>query len=235
VLIQKDGIGLHKRWIHRAQPWLLSEVLRPSDLTAFWRSPHTGVADKVHVSVRLAVRPLFLLRRRERFRETLLRTLAPRMMGLPAEVVPPGGAVPANAHDEGSPGPERARSDRDRLLRVVAEWREQEPAPDFSLSCDESMLAAFAHLVASRGGRLAFFEVPLSTVLRRQERDPCVGLPAWAASRGIPLLRPAFTYTDEDLPDLSHLSPHRATDYAAALARAWAEEERSRSTAERRH
>jgi hypothetical protein len=86
-------------------------------------------------------------------------------------------------------------------------------------------MPAFADLVMRHGARLAFFEVPLSSAMKVGMAEPCAGFREWTSSRGIPVLRPAFAYTEDDLPDRSHLSARRAPEFAAALAEAWGEQQ----------
>lgn len=217
-------------WARAEQPWMLAEVLRRRDLAGVWRSSGLDFETRLHLLARFTLRPLSLLRRRERVRETALEAAAALSQGRRPRwpVAPPLGA------DLAGPGVGSIRTDNEavqaarRLAQEFArqmrgwEGRPQAPMRGFQ----HTVLASLVALVNAHGGQVVFFVPPQGEVFLATYRTPLRSedrrlfaeqARAWNAL----LLDPEFPYDDSDLPDLWHLRPERAPEFSRALARAW--------------
>lgn len=215
-------------WAMTAQPWILVEVLRFGDLPALWRSAGLDVETRLHISVRALLRRSSLLARRERVREQWLEQVLPALVrGRRAALAParelgddlrgPGPATSIRTDDVAVAA---ARADAERIGRAMA--AHQGPLR----SWDGTLPEALAQLVRGAGGRLVFFEPPQSAVFLRGyqtllRREDAALFAARAREWGACVVRPAFDYSDEDLPDFWHLRPERAADYTRAVAIEW--------------
>jgi hypothetical protein len=217
-------------WAMAAQPWMLVDLLQPADLPRFWLESGLDLETRVHLSLRVALRWLSLFNRRERVREQFFDNLLPTLSRgkipnfviartLGGDLQGPG-EVTSIRHDPAAL--EVAR----KLARDMGErlGRNQAPIRDWRGTLPE----ALARLAQSAGGGLVFFEPPLSEAFlqgyRTKVRQEDAALFALQAREwGACVVRPAFTYSDDDLPDLWHLRPERVAEFTRAVAVAWIE------------
>jgi hypothetical protein len=211
-------------WATTEQPWLLVDLLDVSDLEALWRSSALDVGTRLHLSLRLWLRPIRLFNRRERLRQSLLSLPSLLAMGRLAELF---GSAPLGsdlrAHGRLYDNALRVLEAREGALEfasgvpnALAAWRSGQPT-GVSLAVD---------LVRAHGGQVIFFRPPEAEVF-----EQAYVAPAWLEERrafearadawGCPRLSPAFPHADDDLPDLWHLRPARAPEFTRALADAW--------------
>jgi hypothetical protein len=227
-----EGVAYSDRW---DGPWtnteqfqLIVDLLRFSDLPALWRSGGQSYALKLGISARLASRRCALVNRRERFRELLFGHLL-------SAVAIGGAAGSASVESLGDDlqGPGQASGIRTDEA-VVREAREgaQRWADEFAQSAVPmqdwrgTVLEDLVRLLRQVNGHVVFVSPPESEVMRRAFRSPVLQQNARAFAAEIRrwdscYLRPAFNYTDEDLPDLWHLRPERSPEFSRLLADAW--------------
>jgi len=224
------GSSWDDAWIASPQPALLVDVLRWNDLVPFWTSAGGGVGEKLHVTLRFVLRPIFsTLNRRERIREGLLEAGIPWLVNLGL------GRISSNPFREGPApfepvGPGGIRVDpatlvgaRNLAIRLTDEWlAEQRPIRNWSVTIQQDLV----DLVRRHGGHVVFFDVPLSSVFSRLYATPLRKediriFKEHAQGWGSRLLRPRVPVSDDDLPDLWHVGPWVAPPFSAELAKDW--------------
>ena len=218
------------QWAMTEQPWMLVDLLRVSDLPAFWRSDGFDLETRLLMSVRVFLRRLALFNRRERVREQWLDEILPTLaLGRMPNF------EPKRILGDDLQGPGHTTSIRpDPAALVPARalaWRMGDEATRFQGPIREwhgTITEALVRLVRTAGGQVVFFEPPLSEaflqVHRTKLRQEDAGIFASQAREwGACLVRPNFTYSDDDLPDLWHLRPERVSEYTRAVATAWLE------------
>lgn len=215
-------------WAFEEQPGLLVEVLGLRDVPRFLRSKGLARETRAHVALRTLLRPVALFHRRERLRQHWGAHVLPALAS--GRLPEPSPQAPLGADLEG-PGPgssirgdpaafAQARQSAQELGVMLL--RNQAPFGDWRGSIQEDI----ARLVQSHGGRMVFFEPPQSEVFAQIYRTPTrradVAAFAEQARRwGACVVRPPFSTTDEDFPDLWHLHSDRSPEFSAVLARAW--------------
>jgi hypothetical protein len=218
----------HEPWAAPEQPWMLVDLLRPRDLPGLLRAPGLDVATRIHLGVRWALRGSALVNRRERVRVQVLEHWLPRLAALKR---PDLGRGPALGVDLQGPelvsfrvdeaGVQAARAQGLRFAEAML------ASADASLgSFEDTVEQRLVRLVQDAGGQVVFFEPPQSTPFQRVYARPArradvAAFALQAEAWGTPVLRPAFAYDDDDLPDLWHLRPERAEAFSRALAEAW--------------
>lgn len=217
-------------WAGPEHPWLLVDLLRQRDLRGLWRFSGLPVAARLHVTARWLLRPLVLFHRREHARAMALDAVPAlaqrRWRGLLA--------VPLLGADLDGPGLGSIRTDveaRNAARAGALQFggtlaRSQAPMRKW----DNTVVESLVSLVHARGGRVVFFEPPLSEVFQRPYRSPLRQedrriFVQQAQAWGSVVLAPDFPYTDLDLPDYWHLRPERAPAFSRKLAEAWLESE----------
>jgi hypothetical protein len=215
-------------WARAEQPWMLVDLMRPSDLPGFWASLGLGFEQRLYISFRVALRRLALVNRRERLRERWIEEVLPALASGRRPVL---GARPLLGYDLQGPGQATSiRADpaamafARQLARQVSEQLAsgQRPIREWGGTIAEDLV----RLVQRGGGRVVFFDVPQSETFLRAYRTPVRQEDAAVFSRqakewGACVVRPGFSYSDEDLPDFWHLRLERVAEYTRALAAAW--------------
>jgi hypothetical protein len=217
-------------WVLPPQPALLVDVLRWKDLGPFWMSANGGVAEKLHVTLRFGLQPIFsTLNRRERIRERLLEAGIPWLVNLgvgrissnpfredPAPVEPVGaGGIRAD--------PATIVGGRELAIRLTDEWlAEQRPIRNWSATIQQDMV----ELVRRHRGHVVFFDVPQSSVFSRLYATPLRKqdirlFEEHAQGWDSRLLRPRIAFSDDDFPDLWHVGSWIAAPFSAELAKEW--------------
>ena len=215
-------------WAQEQQPWMLVDLLSPSDLPAFLRSAQLGLGTRLHVSLRVLLRPVRLFNRRERVRQQWLEQVLPTVAAGQLPDLTPNEPVGFDLQGPGAASSIRVDPQAVALARAsalqVGEMLERHQAPmrEWHGTVQEDLV----RLVRDHGGRLVFFEPPLSEVFQRAYRTPLrredvvlfgVQAGAWSSC----VVRPDFQFVDDDLPDLWHLRPELAPEFSRALARAF--------------
>ena len=159
-------------WAMNAQPWLLVDLLRPSDLPRFWRWSGLDFETRLHLSVRVLLRRLSLFNRRERVREQWLDQVLPAMALGTRPVLTP---VRVLGDDLRGPGHLTSiRTDPTALAAAREAARsigEQMSRYQGSLSNWHGTIPEeLVRLVQGAGGRVVFFEPPQSEVFMRSYR-----------------------------------------------------------------
>lgn len=215
-------------WAFEEQPWMLVDLLRPTDLPAFVAAPGLALDTRMHVSLRTLLRPVRLFNRRERVRQQWMEQVLPALAAGRLPDFTPAASVGYDLQGPGNASsirvdPQAVAQARASAIQVgeLLE-RQQAPIRDWEGSIQQAM----ARLVREHGGRLVFIEPPLSEPFQRIYRTPIrqEDIPffaAQAASWGSCVVRADLAYTDEDLPDLWHLKPELAPDFSRSLARAF--------------
>jgi len=225
------GLGFadhwHDAWVNQ-QYQLLVDLLRFSDVLDFWRLGGDNIWTKLRVTARFFMRQCALVNRRERIRELWLNQLIPALLE---------GRTPslASVDELGKDlqGPQHAtniRSD-DAALRNARALAQRYGA-EFEHSTVPtrvwagSVMEDLVRLLQRVDGQLVFFVPPESEVFRRGYRTPlrqeelaifAEQVRKWGAC----LVKPAFKYTDEDLPDLWHLRIELASAFTQMVAEEW--------------
>lgn len=221
-----EGVPQRETWegswiVTRAD--LLPSLLSWSDLPRYWASQSP---DQIHGTLSVLFRTLPRL---ETFRAKLIHDandrltagyLAVRQNLKPLEPVQTGPTIQMVAGIRTDPrGIAEVRA---ILLKRFADSKEarehQVPQPDLEDTFQ-------AELVKANGGTPAFFEIPTTSVsayltrtpIGRQDREAFLRT---AKQWGTPVLKTDFAYDDSDFPDLSHLTPKRAPEFARLLAQA---------------
>jgi len=180
--------------------------------------------------VRVFLRRLALFNRRERVREQWLDEVLPTLgRGFIPDFAPKG------TLGDDLQGVGHATSIRtDPATLVVARElaqrfggqmaRDQVPVREWQGTIPEALV----RLVQAAGGHVVFFGPPLSEAFmegyRTKVRQEDAALFARQAREwGACVVRTAFTYSDDDLPDLWHLRPERVAEYTRAVALTWLE------------
>lgn len=217
-------------WAMAAQPWMLVDLLRPADLPRFWQQSGLDLGTRLHLSVRVVLRGVSLFNRRERVREQWLDDVLPTLARgdrpkfvftrtLGDDLQGPGQATSIR-HDPAALALAR------RLARDLGEQlaRYQAPIRDWRGTLPEVLV----RLVQGAGGHVVFFEPPLGEVFLKGYRtkvrqEDAAFFARQAKEWGSCVVRPAFSYSDDDLPDFWHLRPERVIEYTRAVAVAWLE------------
>ena len=215
-------------WAFEQAPEILVDVIGLRDLPALWRSRGLDHEVRAHVTLRTLLRPLASISRRVHLRRHLSRTLRTEL-GVAAEQPP----EPLGADLDG-PGPASSiRTDpgaveqaRASAIEVAGQMsRKQPPLRPWTGTIVEDTV----RLVQSHGGRIVYFEVPVSEIFAVGYRTPIrqADIAAFAEQArqwGVCVVRPSFPTTEDDFPDLWHLRAERAPEFSALLAQAWLDE-----------
>ncbi len=217
---QDDG------WGHVQQPWMLVDLLSLSDLPAFLRSGQLGLGTRLHVGLRVLLRPVRLFNRRERVRQQWLEQVLPTVAAGQLPDLTPNEPVGFDLQGPGAASsirvdPQAVAQARASALQV-GELLERQQAP--MRAWRGSIQDELVRLVRDHGGRVVFFEPPLAEVFQRAYRTPLrqedlALFGDQARAWGACVVRPDFPYGDDDLPDLWHLRPELAPEFSRALAR----------------
>jgi hypothetical protein len=217
-------------WAFSEQPWMLVDLLRPSDLPAFWQAPGLGIDERLHITLRSLLRSARLFNRRERVREQWLQHVLPQLASGRLPDLRPAVSVGYDLQGPGDGSSIRVDPEAVAQARASAvdfagaiERAAQAPTGDWRGTIQDEM----SQLVRRHGGRLVYFEPPLSEVFEQPyrteiRRQDITAFADQARAWGGCVIRPEFTYTDEDFPDLWHLRPSLVPEFSAALARAFA-------------
>jgi len=218
-------------WAFAEQPWMLVDLLKPSDLPVFWKAPGLDVEQRLHVALRSMVRSARVFNRRERVRQQWLEQVLPQLAAGRLPDLQPNLQVGYDLQGPGNASSIRvdpAAVAQARASAVeVAGLLERQQAP--MRNWNDSIQEALARLVRQHGGQVVFLAPPLSEPFQRIYRtavrqEDIAYFARQAAEWGSCVVRPDFTYTDEDLPDLWHLKPELAPAYTQALARTFQEQ-----------
>jgi hypothetical protein len=200
-------------------------VLELEDLWSFWWSD-TELELKISLTLRYLADPSDLVRHRELIRSNIFtagrRAMKEQVVARLVTVHEDAEPMDADLARRGG-----IRRDPKTIERVRALQRQrgrrmlesQMPLRDW----DGTALATLSDVVGEHGGHLVLFEMPQSsiltapmeTALRREDRAL---FEDWARRRGIVILKPDFTTTDEDFPDLLHLAAPKAKAFTKVLA-----------------
>ncbi len=214
-------------WAMDAPPWLLVDLLRVTDLPRFWRWSGLAIETRLHLTVRVLLRRSALFNRRERVREQWLEAILPTLARGQRPIFAPPRALGDDLH-----GPMLTSIRADSQALAVARGLARDLGEQMSAyqvpvgGWRGTIPEALAHLVKRVGGRVVFFEPPLSEVFMKgyrtevRRRDAEI-FTSQAREWGTCVVRPAFTYSDDDLPDFWHLRPERVVEYTRTVALAW--------------
>ena len=218
-------------WLLYGQPQLLLSVMLGRDLPRLWRSD-MPVDTKLAAMGRFALGPSRLVTYQERIRDGLLTRGSGAAERLAEVLLPEAWRTPLGA--SGGTGTLRAVGgirtdllDRERARQLaVEEGRRALEHERLVADWDETVVADIVRSVHAAGGRVAFFEMPMSspqaapyrTFLADQNRAT---FDRWAQRQGTVVLRLQRSYSDSDVPDLWHLSAARADEFTADLVRSW--------------
>jgi hypothetical protein len=217
-------------WSHEEQPWMLVDLIGWGDLWSFWRSRGLPWTEKIHLSVRFSLREVAVtFNRRERIREGLMRDCMSRVLQATRPRATPPNDERSSTSDligretEIRTDPASIQAARNLALQITAEWVDREiPTHDWR----ESVQRDLVEMVERRGGRVMFFMLPQSSVFARLENNPgrqrdMQNLTEHARRWNTDILSPHVEFSDEDLPDLWHVSHNLARSFSRELARDW--------------
>jgi len=212
-------------WVSREYPGLLVPTLRWGDLPALWRS-HTPRELKLRLVVDFLFRSCDIWETRKGWRgwrlETGQRLVRKALLG-PSEIRPEDvNSDLVNAGGIMTDAKSMARAKRLAYDRAESKFEDAVEIKDW----DSRLVADIFRLVRSNGGKVAFFVMPMSSVMARPYSHPLFqastkNFTEWADATGCLVLRPNFETEDEDFPDLWHLRQQRAGEFSRSLARSW--------------
>jgi hypothetical protein len=201
-------------WADEARPELLIECLQRKDLPELVGTRAVPVEEKVTVgaeSVSALAREV-LWCRRALFKEG--GNLLVALVGTPPSALVEAGGIRTDAG--GIAAARRLASERSRR-----DMETQRPLGDWN----GTVLARLVSYVQAKGGHVVFYEMPLSSVQRAPLETPLM-LAERARFRVVCALWHArfldlpFPTTDQDFPDLWHLSAARRVEFSRAFAKA---------------
>lgn len=221
-----DGWG--GAWTYPAmRPLQLAPLIQARDYWRLWTSD-TELDTTVMLTVRSLANHLKMISVREQLRHNLMR----RIRQFPRRFITPR-ATPPKAKDvvrlAQRGGIRRDKATVSRLRNTMSEMAkrallDQTPLRDW----DRSLLPDLIDLLRRHDMRLVFFELPQARIF-----DEAFATPLRTADRkhfrsvahvwGVPILSFHFPVTDDDFPDLLHMSQKRADAFSRELAEAWAE------------
>ncbi len=230
-----DRSTFRDSWYFEEQPALLITVLHRNDIVRLWKSGMT-FEHKLKATVRFCLSASRLVTFRERIRDAVLSHVVAtgnRMM-----------PVTRKLHLSGShPDLTEIGGVRVDQRGIEAVRRNASIGADLATinqsSIDEdweaTVVREIVDLVRMRGGRVCFFEMPLSTVQARPYRTP-IRVADRAQFRKVatqwetPILKPTLDeVSDEDFPDLWHMSTSKSVEFTRQLAVSWLRSKRSES------
>ena len=203
-------------WIHPESPALIGKVVTAKDLPQVWRSDASS-ENKWQTTLRLVANKSHLFRYKELFvgAFTTGGTEAISKMAWSSESGPSGlSSAGGIKTDEAS----QQTAIRVANEYLIAEAKKEKLLTDWDASCVGHMVK----LVREHGGSVIFFETPLHSQFqafydRPIQQENRAAFAKVAAGWNTPILKPEVRFSDEDFPDVWHLSSGRAPDFTAAL------------------
>lgn len=205
-------------WVFTERPQWLVSVLRPGDLPALWRS-HTNWEDTLGATARTLFGVSVVARYREDVRSAIIAESAALVRNTP----PPGTSAPAE--NIVLPG-QRNVEDLARIRDVAVADGQRWLAASRTVSWNDSVVASLVRTVQGAGGHVVFVDMPLSSpmaaglqgALAQANRE---AFRTAAARWNTPVLTPQVAFSDDDFPDLWHLSADARARYTQAVLAAW--------------
>ncbi len=218
-------------WTHDRQPWMVVDLLRWSDLWAFWRSSGPPLSEKIHLTLRFSLKQVAAtFNRRERVRDELMRHGIARLLDLVRRRPAPSADLSfattrslIGLETDIRRDPMSLQMARDLALQMTGAWIDREtPTHDWQESIERDLV----DMVERQGGRVVFFMPPLSSVFMRLESNPgrqrdLQQFGEHARRWNATILTPHVGFTDKDLTDLWHADHHLALSFSRELARDW--------------
>jgi len=189
----------------------LARYLGPGDLPKFVSRSPTPLVHKAAIVARVLLG----------YRESYSRLRGHLVNELTSVLEPPSGT------DLSAAGGIRADSAGIRTVRAAAIEVAKAAAADTTpwVGYGSSILKEIVDLVQASGGRVVFFDMPISDVQAAGRTTPrrlreAVLFEGEAKAWGTPILRTDFASTDADYPDYWHLSSRRSAELGRLLGRA---------------
>lgn len=218
ILIESPGrMPLYQTWndfwVDDEWPSLLGSVASPPDVWRFLTHSSNDLRSKFVAAASVPLRTVRFARRIPPNIEKKVNTL---LIGEEEAVV-----------ETDLAGGGEIRTDSALVARVRADVIREFGSYEMKLRdrWDDSVTDDIVDLVRAHGGDVIFFEMPLSSHEQRGF-DSEIGTQSrqhfrdWAAAKGVTQLEFDFPTTDEDFPDLLHLSASRSVGYTQMVARA---------------
>jgi hypothetical protein len=199
-------------WFHADNPELLAATMRISDLAAFWpQCSGTDLKTKMLVSAGTVSEAIRL---RGGWKMLLDNYLHPGRNSVTR--------LPTGGIRQDSQGIQGAR----RLASVLAENEIKNQREFNSDLWNRTVLKSLNEQIRSAGGRLVLFTMPMSSIQMKIYSTDTGKKNKKTVARllgdaNIPLLEPVFTTTDDDFPDLWHLSGTRSTEFTRSIAQVY--------------
>jgi hypothetical protein len=208
-------------------PLQLAPLIQPRDYWRLWSSD-TDPEIITMLTVRSLIDRLKLISVREQIRYNLMQ----RIQQFPRKIITPRTVKPAL--DDAADLTERGgiRSDKEAVMQLrkdminVAQEAQANQKP--LRAWDQSLLPSLIDLLRRHGMRLVFFEVPQARIFDRAFATPMrivdqSHFKLTAHRWGVPILTFYFPVTNEDFPDLLHISHKREDEFSRRLAEVWAD------------
>lgn len=206
-------------FIERPQ-WLLS-VITARDLPSLWRSA-TPTEDAFAVTFRRLALGSQLSAYREDVRVSSLGWIYDRVSGRASSAAD----EQVNADDDIVLRARRNPADHQRIRQAAILDGQRWTVGTHEVDWDQTVVATIAETVRAAGGRVVFLTVPLSTPMSVGLRTPMAdvnrrrfdeALVRWGATR----LDVPVAVTDDDFPDLWHMSRQGRDRFTTALISGW--------------
>jgi hypothetical protein len=220
ILIEAPaGVGSsdswHESWVSEDRPDFIVPYVRWSDVPAFVAESSTPRDQKIMITLlkaSQAYRAFWQLRNALLANGELLVDRMFTGQSPASDALSTAGGVRTDAA-----GMEIARQLAIRMAEDAT--KNQKPVSDWN----QTILAELVRMVQGRGGRVAFFVMPLSSVqqkplqtpVRMRDRDEFTRV---AATWGAPVIDVPLRVSDEDFPDYWHLRRSRSAEFSRELA-----------------
>jgi hypothetical protein len=223
-----DPLDWRDPWYLPERPQWLVSVMRARDIPALWWS-HTPWEDTLGATARTLFGASVLSRYREDVRSAVIAQAA--------GVVP---RTPQGASSTGQSGTsamvlpaQRSDTDLERIRDVAVVEGQRWTAASRDVVWETTVVASIVAWVQAAGGRVVFADMPLSTPMAAglqtmQTRRNRKTFRQSAARWGVVVITPDVRVTDDDFPDLWHVSVDARARYTQALMNAWVSEPRTR-------
>ena len=215
------------KWEHPVHPLMIIPLLKLSDVIRLWQITGLPLEEKLNLTKLYFNKVSVALSNRELIRARFLQegTQSSINLLMKTGVISSGENVKPITDDLTTAGGIRNDVDGVTQARSLAiklaqsDMENEQPIRNW----EQSILAELVEIVTKNGGKVIFFDTPISSVqarpmqtsLRREDRKIFEQqVRVWCST----ILRPNFVYRDLDIPDLWHLKLSLAPEFTASLA-----------------
>ncbi|MDX1953714.1 MAG: hypothetical protein SFY81_16205 [Verrucomicrobiota bacterium] len=214
------------QWVHPARRALAFPLVRPIDWEKIYSSGHT-FEEKVQLAAYSHAQFSHSFINREKLRSGFLAQGQSLVERKTESVWKKNQQARTQLDLADKSGIRRDEAAADVTLASAKQWNErQKQIQKRTDNWSDLIVDDIIDLVQAHGGKVAFFEMPLPSVMS-EVYETAIGqenrrsFREYAASRDCVILSPEFKFEDSYFPDHSHLAATYAADYTKAIAQAW--------------